>query len=131
MTGWKKLWKSSLSNGPELRNKHYYPGGARAVFHGKRGELRQRYREGQEDQLGALGLVVNILALWNTIYMDAVLEQLRIQGHALKPEDVARLSPLTLAVIYWWECDALVGGEKARRGGHDGTKRRTRGISTS
>jgi hypothetical protein len=23
------------------------------VFHGKRGELRQRYREGQEDQLGA------------------------------------------------------------------------------
>jgi TnpA family transposase len=31
---------------------------ARVVFHGKRGELRQRYREGQEDQLGALGLVV-------------------------------------------------------------------------
>jgi Tn3 transposase DDE domain len=38
-------------------------------------------------------LVVNILALWNTIYMDAVLEQLRIEGYALKPEDVARLSP--------------------------------------
>jgi TnpA family transposase len=54
---------------------------ARAVFHGKRGELRQRYREGQEDQLGALGLVVNILALWNTIYMEAVLEQLRIEGY--------------------------------------------------
>ena len=34
---------------------------ARAVFHGQRGELRQRYREGQEDQLGALGLVVNVL----------------------------------------------------------------------
>jgi len=32
---------------------------ARAIFHGKRGELRQRYREGQEDQLGALGLVLN------------------------------------------------------------------------
>jgi hypothetical protein len=47
------------------------------------------------DQLGALGLVVNILALWNTIYMEAVLEQLRIEGYALKPEDVARLSPLT------------------------------------
>ena len=27
----------------------------RAILHGKRGELRQRYREGQEDQLGALG----------------------------------------------------------------------------
>jgi hypothetical protein len=31
---------------------------SRKVFHGQRGELRQRYREGQEDQLGALGLVV-------------------------------------------------------------------------
>src|SRR5450631_1890417 len=29
---------------------------ARTIFHGKRGELRQRYREGQEDQLGAPGL---------------------------------------------------------------------------
>ena len=26
---------------------------ARKIFHGQRGELRQRYREGQEDQLGA------------------------------------------------------------------------------
>ena len=30
---------------------------ARVVFHGQRGELRQPYREGQEDQLGALGLL--------------------------------------------------------------------------
>jgi len=67
---------------------------ARAVFHGKRGELRQRYREGQEDQLGALGLVVNIIILWNTIYMDAALEQLRKEGFLVRDEDVARLSPL-------------------------------------
>ena len=67
---------------------------ARAVFHGKRGELRQHYREGQEDQLGALGLVVNVIVLWNTIYMDAALEQLRREGYPLKAEDVARLSPL-------------------------------------
>ena len=67
---------------------------ARAVFHGKRGELRQRYREGQEDQLGALGLVVNIIILWNTIYMDAVLEHLRKEGFPVRDEDVARLSPL-------------------------------------
>jgi len=31
---------------------------ARAVFHGRRGDLYQAYRSGQEDQLGALGLVV-------------------------------------------------------------------------
>jgi len=67
---------------------------ARVVFHGKRGELRQRYREGQEDQLGALGLVVNAIILWNTIYMDAALAQLRAEGFNVRDEDVARLSPL-------------------------------------
>ncbi len=41
---------------------------ARDVFHGKRGELFQRYREGQEDQLNALGLVINMIVLWNTLY---------------------------------------------------------------
>jgi TnpA family transposase len=67
---------------------------ARVVFHGKRGELRQRYREGQEDQLGALGLTVNAVILWNTIYMDATLDQLRTEGFEVRDEDVARLSPL-------------------------------------
>lgn len=67
---------------------------ARKCFFGQRGELRQRYREGQEDQLGALGLVVNALILWNTRYMDAALNQLRQQGFESKPEDIARLSPL-------------------------------------
>ena len=53
---------------------------ARAVFHGKRGELRQRYREGQEDQLGALGLVVNIIVLWNTLYMSEAVKRLTGAG---------------------------------------------------
>lgn len=66
---------------------------ARAVFHGQRGELRQRYREGQEDQLGALGLVVNVIVLWNTIYINAALNQLRREGFSVRDEDVARLSP--------------------------------------
>lgn len=66
---------------------------ARDVFHGKRGELRQKYREGQEDQLGALGLVVNVIVLWNTIYLDAVLTQLRQEDYPVRDEDVARLSP--------------------------------------
>lgn len=67
---------------------------ARAVFHGKRGELRQHYREGQEDQLGALGLVLNMIVLWNSIYMEAILNQLRAQGYLVNDADVVRLSPL-------------------------------------
>lgn len=67
---------------------------ARALFHGWRGEPRQRYREGQEDQFGALGLVVNVLVLWTTHYTDLTLAQLRREGVEVKDEDVARLSPL-------------------------------------
>ena len=67
---------------------------ARAVFHGKRGELRQRYQEGQEDQLGALGLVVNMIVLWNTLYIEAVLDQLRKEGYPVQDEDVPHFPPL-------------------------------------
>jgi TnpA family transposase len=45
---------------------------ARDVCHGKRGTIQQAYRDGVEDQLGALGLVLNIIVLWTTRYIDAV-----------------------------------------------------------
>ena len=64
---------------------------ARKVFHGRKGELYQRYHTGMEDQLGALGLVLNCIVLWNTVYMNAALEQLRARGHVIRDEDVARL----------------------------------------
>jgi len=67
---------------------------ARTICHGQRGEIRKRYREGQEDQLGALGLVTNALILWNTIYMQAALDHLRQQSMVIHEEDEARLSPL-------------------------------------
>jgi TnpA family transposase len=50
---------------------------ARKIFHGG-GQLRQAYREGQEDQLGALGLVLNAVVLWNTRYMDAAIRDRRV-----------------------------------------------------
>ncbi|MFD8916088.1 Tn3 family transposase [Streptomyces sp. NPDC059575] len=67
---------------------------ARAICHGGRGQIRQAYREGQEDQLASLGLVLNAVVLWNTRYLDAAVARLRAEGHDIKDEDVARLSPL-------------------------------------
>tara|TARA_R110000868_G_scaffold65823_10_gene196523 strand:- start:246 stop:1490 length:1245 start_codon:yes stop_codon:yes gene_type:complete len=67
---------------------------ARIICHGQRGEIRKRYREGQEDQLGALGLVTNAVVLWNTIYMDAARDHLETKSVLIKEEDEARLSPL-------------------------------------
>jgi len=56
--------------------------------------MYEKYREGQEDQLNALGLVTNAVVLWNTIYMQAAIDHLRAQGEIIKEEDEARLSPL-------------------------------------
>lgn len=66
---------------------------AEKVFHGRKGQVFQRYYQGMEDQLGALGIVLNCLVLWNTVYIDDALTQLRAQGYPVREEDVARLSP--------------------------------------
>lgn len=89
---------------------------ARALFHGKRGELRQRYREGQEDQLGALGLVINIIALWNTLYIDAALQQLQKEGFPTPAEDITRLSPLLFDHINLLGRYAFLVPEAVKRG---------------
>ena len=39
-------------------------------------------------------MVVNLVVLWNTVYIDAALDQLGAEGHVILVEDVARLSPL-------------------------------------
>lgn len=93
---------------------------ARHVFHGRKGELRQGYREGMEDQLGALGLVLNCITLWNTVYLDHVLVRLRADGYPVREEDVARLSPYMYRHInvhghYSFQPPDLGGGRRALR----------------
>ena len=92
---------------------------ARHVFHGRKGELFQHYREGMEDQLGALGLVLNCITLWNTVYLDAALARLRAEGYPVRDEDVARLSPymyrhLNVHGHYSFQLPQLVGHRALR-----------------
>ena len=37
---------------------------------------------------------MNVIILWNTLYINAALEQLKAEGYPIRSEDVARLSPL-------------------------------------
>jgi TnpA family transposase len=67
---------------------------ARKICHGKRGQIYQKYREGQENQLGALGIVLNAVTLWNTRYLNAAVSELRDRGHPVREQDTVRLSPL-------------------------------------
>lgn len=66
---------------------------ARHIFHGRKGELHRAYTEGVEDQLGALGLVLNCITLRNTVYLDAALTRLRAEGYPVLDADVERFSP--------------------------------------
>jgi hypothetical protein len=63
-----------------------------AICYGQRGEIRKRYREGQEDQLGALGLVTNAVVLWNTLYAGSP-AAMRRNGEETGVK-ISRLSPL-------------------------------------
>jgi Tn3 transposase DDE domain len=47
-----------------------------------------------EDQLSALGFLVNVCVLWNTVYAARALEAIRAEGKRPSAADVARLSPL-------------------------------------
>ena len=65
---------------------------ARHVFHGHKGELNRAYHAGMEDQLGALGLVLNCVTLWNTLYLDHAIAALRADDYPVQEIDTARLS---------------------------------------
>ena len=73
-----------------------------------------------EDQLGALGLVLNCITLWNTLYLDHILEALRGQGYPVLETDAARLSAYPYAHInvhghYSFTLPDLGGGRRALR----------------
>jgi hypothetical protein len=73
-----------------------------------------------EDQVGALGLVLNALVLFNTRYMDAAVTQLRADGVDVHEEDVARLSPFVRHHInmlgrYSFQLPDLPGGLRPLR----------------
>lgn len=55
--------------------------------------MTRTYYNGMEDQLEALGLVLNCVVLWNTVYMDRALSELRAQDYPVLDSDAARLSP--------------------------------------
>ena len=65
----------------------------RFLFFAHQGTIRQRQEEELTNQASCLNLITNAVITWNTIYMEAVIEQLRSEGHLFSDEDINRLSP--------------------------------------
>jgi hypothetical protein len=66
----------------------------RRIHHGERGEIRSPLQQGQEEQLGALGLALNAVLHWNAIYMQEAIRQVRLDSMEVRDDDIAHLTPL-------------------------------------
>lgn len=70
------------------------------VHFANEGKLRWHLEEDQINAAGCLNLVVNAIVLWNTIYMQAIIEQLRREGYQINDEDLKHLSPARFEHIH-------------------------------
>jgi TnpA family transposase len=50
---------------------------ARAVFFGKRGELRERELQDQLQRASALNIIINAISIWNTTYLQKAIEHIK------------------------------------------------------
>lgn len=65
----------------------------RFIFFAHQGRLRQRQQDDQANQAWCLNLVTNAVIVWNTVYMAAVIEQLKREGYPVQEDDLKHLSP--------------------------------------
>jgi hypothetical protein len=66
---------------------------SRAIFFGKRGELRERELQDQLQRASALNILINAICVWNTKYLEMAIEYLKTQK-GLDEELLKHISPL-------------------------------------
>lgn len=54
---------------------------ARALFFGKRGELRERGLQDQLQRASALNIIINAISVWNTVYLTEAMKLLKEKGN--------------------------------------------------
>ncbi len=84
---------------------------ARAVFFNRLGEMRDRSHEDQMHRASGLNVLCAAIALWNSIYVERAIEELRNRGHDITDEHLRHLSPLG------WEHIGLTGVYRWNLGG--------------
>lgn len=66
---------------------------ARALFFGKRGELRERGLQDQLQRASALNILINAISVWNTVYLTEAANIMRSKG-LLREDLLQHISPL-------------------------------------
>jgi TnpA family transposase len=89
---------------------------ARAVFFNRLGEMRDRSHEDQMYRASGLNVLCAAIALWNTVYVERAVEELRRRGHNITDEHLKHLSPLgwehiALTGVYRWDLEGASHGQ--------------------
>ena len=70
---------------------------AKWIFFANQGDFRTGDYEEIMNKASCLSLLSNAVLVWNTVHMSRIVERLRAAGHAVRDEDLARVSPLAHA----------------------------------
>lgn len=69
----------------------------RFLLFANEGNINKRFPEEQQTQANSLNLVTNAIIVWNTVYLQAAVEQLKTEGIEIKDEDLKHISPARYA----------------------------------
>jgi hypothetical protein len=65
----------------------------RFLYFANYGEIRKSQLEDQANQVSCLTLMANAVILWNTRYIQAIVDKLKSEGYTIKKEDLQHVSP--------------------------------------
>jgi TnpA family transposase len=71
----------------------------RFLFFANEGNIRKRFLEEQQTQANSLNLVTNAIIVWNTVYLQAAIEQLKSEGIEINDDELNQISPARFAHI--------------------------------
>ena len=63
------------------------------LFYANQGEIKTRQDDQLLNQVGCLNLVTNAIIVWNTVYINKVVQQLRLEGYSVDDEDLKYIWP--------------------------------------
>ena len=83
------------------------------------GVIKRKNDDGVTNQVNCLNLVTNSVITWNTVYMNAAIEQLKKEGHEIREKDVQHIWPTRYEHInvygkYNFDVDERFNGKELR-----------------
>lgn len=77
-----------LNKGEEVHGLRNY------LFFDNKGQIRKQQPDDLVNPVGCLNLVSNAITVWNTVYMQAAIDELIRQGKSIEDSELVHLSPI-------------------------------------